>query len=62
MTQYASITSIAFPPVFQTFLSTISVINLELGWLFSSVCIIDVSRLVMLGFSSSLRKKLELGF
>eukprot|EP00752_Nemacystus_decipiens_P011444 g10163.t1 len=43
MTQYASITSIEFPPVFQTFLSTISVINLELGWLFSSVCIIDVN-------------------
>ena len=44
MTQYASITSIEFPPVFQVFLSTISVINLEFGWLFSSVCIFDVRR------------------
>ncbi|CAM9092872.1 unnamed protein product [Scytosiphon promiscuus] len=43
MTQYASITSIEFPSAFQTFLSTLSVINLELGWVFSSVCIIDVS-------------------
>eukprot|EP00903_Cladosiphon_okamuranus_P009051 g8653.t1 len=43
MTQYASITSIEFPPVFQTFLSAISVINLELGWLFSSVCMVDVN-------------------
>lgn len=42
MTQYASITSIEFPPVFQTFLSAISVINLDFGWLFSSVCIVDV--------------------
>ncbi|CAM9903526.1 unnamed protein product, partial [Laminaria digitata] len=43
MTQYASITSIEFPPVFQTFLSAISVINLDFGWLFSSVCIVDVN-------------------
>ncbi|CAN0444422.1 unnamed protein product [Hapterophycus canaliculatus] len=43
MTQYASITSIEFPSAFQTFLSTLSVINLEFGWVFSSVCIIDVS-------------------
>ncbi|CBN75058.1 conserved unknown protein [Ectocarpus siliculosus] len=43
ITQYASITSIEFAPVFQTFLSTISVINLDLGWVLTSVCIIDVN-------------------
>ncbi|CAN0561885.1 unnamed protein product [Ectocarpus sp. 12 AP-2014] len=43
MTQYASITSIEFAPVFQTFLSTISVINLDLGWVLTSLCIIDVN-------------------
>ncbi|CAM9682270.1 unnamed protein product [Pylaiella littoralis] len=42
MTQYASTTSIEFPPVFQTFLSAVSVINLEFGWGLSSVCIIEV--------------------
>ncbi|CAM9486398.1 unnamed protein product [Discosporangium mesarthrocarpum] len=43
ITQYASITAIEFPPVFQTFLSTLDLLNLDIGWLLSTVCVIKVN-------------------
>lgn len=42
MTQYASVTAIEFPDAFRLFLSTIDVINLDVGWLLTAVCIVKV--------------------
>lgn len=44
MTQYASVTTIEFPYVFQTFLSAIDMINLDLGWFLGAVCVFNVRR------------------
>lgn len=43
LTQYADITSVEFPAVFERFLSYVDLVNLDLGWVLSATCLVDVN-------------------
>lgn len=41
--QYASITGIRFPSIYDNFLSHLNVFNIEIGWLLSASCLVNVN-------------------
>lgn len=37
--EFAEVTNVTFPPIYETFLSVIGVFSLDLGWILSATCL-----------------------
>lgn len=37
--QFANVTNVGFPPIYEKFLSIIGIFSLDLGWLLSATCV-----------------------
>ena len=37
--EFADVTNVGFPPIYEKFLSTIGIFSLDLGWLLSATCV-----------------------
>ncbi|CAN0101450.1 unnamed protein product, partial [Sphacelaria rigidula] len=50
VTQFSSVVNVVYPDVYERFLSTLNLVNLDLGFILSVSCIVDTNFYVRLGF------------